>query len=60
MKDKKYTTAQKIKRVERAIGELYLRINRLEKLQEENDKRFNVKEKMWTEYIYNKYGLQEW
>ena len=46
MKDKKYTTAQKIKRVERAIGELYLRINRLEKLQEENDKRFNVKEKM--------------
>jgi hypothetical protein len=30
-----------IKRLERAIGELYLRINRLEKLQEASEKKSN-------------------
>lgn len=43
MKDKKYTTDQRIKRVEKAIGELYVMIHHISNKLESNDQ---VKEKV--------------
>tara|TARA_B110001452_G_scaffold265728_1_gene270976 strand:+ start:264 stop:392 length:129 start_codon:yes stop_codon:yes gene_type:complete len=40
MKDKKYTTDQRIKRVEKAIGELYVMIHHIaERLEPKTDKK---------------------
>ncbi len=43
MKEKKYTVNQKIKRIEKAIGELYIMIHHISNKLESNDQ---VKEKV--------------